>query len=241
MKNKMLTVLGVSFGLAFVISACSGDHLNANPTSDEGVIPQSSESQESSSSIEKADPSSSSKKVESSSSFDFPMSSGGDYNPAACCPDTVYIEDGKQRFHYSAKGTCPPPSIMTVSCNAPVRVIRDSVNAAVEDQSKKTSISIENCLEASDLLKVGTDSLKTAWLMDNGKNSPKVMFFKKDYCSVIDADLAFERLGDTLSVKLEEIHQATACTCTSRHWVVLPDTVKNFSYFRFEDKTFEVR
>jgi len=126
MKNKLLTVLGISFGLAFAISACSDDNSNASPTSNEGVNPQSSGSQESSSSVENSDLSSSREKNESSSSIVFPMSSGENYNPAACCPDTVYIEDGLQRFHYSAKGICPPPRVMTVSCRAPVRVNRDS-------------------------------------------------------------------------------------------------------------------
>jgi hypothetical protein len=57
---------------------------------------------------------------------------GNNYNPRACCADTIYIEDGKERAHMSAEGVCPPPSVMTVTCKQPVRVNLDSIKAAEE-------------------------------------------------------------------------------------------------------------
>lgn len=140
MTKKILTVIGALFSLAVLFSACSDDNSSASsvtrgdpemttpdsissssavPASSEDAIPQSSESLES-----------------SSSNLFLPFSSswydGNNYNPRACCADTVYIEDGKERAHMSAEGVCPPPSVMTVTCKQPVRVDMDSIKAAEE-------------------------------------------------------------------------------------------------------------
>ncbi|MBR6123340.1 hypothetical protein IKQ19_07065 [Candidatus Saccharibacteria bacterium] len=103
-------------------SSSSGSSVPASgdvPASSEDAIPQSSESLES-----------------SSSNLFLPFSSswydGNNYNPRACCADTVYIEDGMERVHMSAEGVCPPPSVMTVTCKQSVRVDMDSIKAAEE-------------------------------------------------------------------------------------------------------------
>lgn len=79
---------------------------------------------------------------------------GGNYNPAACCVDTIYIENGQERYHRLQEGICPPPRFMTVSCEAPVRVNIDSIKA-IESKPKEPSILIEDCLQAIDLVKQG--------------------------------------------------------------------------------------
>ena len=137
MKKKILTAIGALFSLAILFSACSDDNSSAPsvafPTSSEGSVPTSSAVPASS---EEAIPQSSESLESSSSNVFLPSSSswydGNDYNPGACCPDTIYIEDGKERAHTSAKGVCPPPSVMTVTCKQPVRVNLDSIKAAEE-------------------------------------------------------------------------------------------------------------
>jgi hypothetical protein len=265
MKTKILVALGFLAGFTIMISACSEETPNAvsstrddyatlsssagappspntttsssesaNPTSSESTIPQSSDSQKSSSS----------EKGISSSSVFFPrMSSswpdGGNYNPAACCVDTIYIENGQETYHRLQEGICPPPIYMTVSCYPPVRVNMDSIKA-IESKPKEPSILIEECLQAIDLAKQGLgNEIKKAKLIDD-HGSFKVEFWKQDYCS-IDAGISFERSGDTLSLKLTDIRSAETCKCYSKHRIDIPASEKDFSYFKFEDKVFEVQ
>lgn len=179
----------------------------------------------------------------SSSVFSPRMSSswpdGGNYNPGACCFDTVYIENGQERYHRMEEGICPPPRFMTVSCEAPVRVNMDSIKA-IESKPKEPSILIEDCLQTIDLVKQGlTNDVKKAKLIEN-HGFFKIEFWKQDYCS-IDAGLSFERSGDTLSLKLTEIRSAETCKCYSKHQVDIPASEKDFSYFKFDDKVFEIQ
>ena len=123
----------------------------------------------------------------SSSVFSPRMSSswpdGGNYNPGACCFDTVYIENGQERYHRMEEGICPPPRFMTVSCEAPVRVNMDSIKA-IESKPKEPSILIEDCLQAIDLVKQGlTNDVKKAKLIEN-HGFFKIEFWKQDYCSI---------------------------------------------------------
>ena len=239
MKKKILTAIGALFCLAALFSACSDDNSSAPSvtredsevttpdstlSSSEDAIPQSSESLESSSS-----------KVflPSSSSWH----DGNNYNPGACCPDTIYIEDGKERVHKFAEGVCPPPSIITITCVPPVRVNRDSIKAAEANQ-KVSSIRTEECLSLLDLLKMGfSDGVRNAKLMDYGGKILTIEFWKIDYCS-IDADLSYELSGDTLSATLAEVRSAEECDCFSLHQINIPDTLRNFTYFKFEDQVF---
>lgn len=180
--------------------------------------------------------------LESSSSKVFlPSSSswydGNNYNPGACCPDTIYIEDGKERVHKSAEGVCPPPSIITITCVPPVRFNRDSIKAAEANQ-KVSSIRTEECLSLLDLLKMGfSDGVRNAKLMDYGGKILSIEFWKIDYCS-IDAELSYELSGDTLSATLAEVRSAEECDCFSLHQINIPDTLRNFTYFKFEDQVY---
>lgn len=242
MKKKILTAIGALFSLAILFSACSNDNSSAPsvafPTSSEGSEPTSSAVPASS---EDANPQSSGSLESSSSNVFLPSSSswydGNNYNPGACCADTIYIEDGKERAHMSAKGVCPPPSVMTVTCKQPVRVNLDSIKAAEANQ-KVSSIRTTDCWSLIDLLKMGfSDGVKNAKLMDYGGKILTIEFWKIDYCS-IDADLSYEFSGDTLSATLAEIRSAEECDCYSLHQIDIPDTLRNFTYFKFEDQVF---
>ena len=250
MKNKVLSTIMLLGGFVALFSACSDDNSSAPsatiatpeissssneetvPASSADAIPPSSETQpESSGSLES-----------SSSIFSLPSSGswfdGGDYNPAACCMDTVYIENGKERFHKSAEGVCPPPSVMTVSCmQPPVRVNLDSIKAAEENQDVP-SITFEECLSMQDVAKKGADSSKTAKLIKASNGPDKIEFLKRELCEV-DAELSYELLGDTLSVNLAEIRSTKECQCySSRFRIVIPDTLQDFAYFKFEDSVY---
>lgn len=249
MKNKVLPAIGVLFGLTILFSACSDDNSSAPsatiatpnissssneesvPASSAEAIPQSSETQPQSS-----------ESLESSSSSVFLPSSGswfdgGDYNPAACCMDTVYIENGKEKFHKLAEGVCPPPSIMTVTCVQPVRINLDSIKAAQENK-KVSAIWTEDCRSLVELLKMGlSDDVKKAKQIHEENGSLKIEFWKNDYCS-IDADLSYELSGDTLSVNLAEVRSAEECECFSWHRIDVPDTLQDFTYFKFEDRVY---
>lgn len=253
MKKKILTAIGALFSLAALFSACSDDNSSAPSvsredsevttpdstlSSSEGSVPTSSAVPASS---EDAIPQSSESLKSSSSKVFLPSSSswydGNNYNPGACCPDTIYIEDGKERVHKSAEGECPPPSITTITCVPPVRVNRDSIKAAEANQ-KVLSIRTEECLSLLDLLKMGfSDGVRNAKLMDYGGKILSIEFWKIDYCS-IDADLSYELSGDTLSATLAEVRSAEECDCFSLHQINIPDTLRNFTYFKFEDQVF---
>ena len=242
MKKKILTAIGGLFSLAILFSACSDDNSSAPsvafPTSSEGSVPVSSDVPASSAD---ANPQSSESPESSSSNVFLPFSSswydGNNYNPRACCADTIYIEDGKERAHMSAEGVCPPPSVKTVTCKQPVRVNLDSIKVA-EENKKVSSIRTEECLSLMDLLKRGfSDGARNAKLMDYGGKNLAIEFWKIDYCS-IDADLSYELSGDTLYVKLAEIRSAEECDCYSWHRIDAPDTLRNFTYFKFEDQVF---
>ncbi len=253
MKKKILTAIGALFCLAALFSACSDDNSSApsvtredpeittpdtTSSSSEGSVPTSSAVPASS---EDAIPQSSESLESSSSNVFLPFSSswydGNNYNPGACCADTIYIEDGKERAHTSAKGVCPPPSVMTVTCKQPVRVDLDSIKAA-EENKKVSSIRTEECLSLLDLLKMGfSDGVRNAKLMDYGGKILTIEFWKIDYCS-IDADLSYELSGDTLSATLAEVRSAEECDCFSLHQINIPDTLRNFTYFKFEDQVF---
>lgn len=130
MKKKILTALGALFSLAILFSACSDDKSSAPSavSEDPGIIASDATSSSSTGDVpaSSAIPQSSadgillssagatsSESQESSSSIPSPLSSsslpgGGNYNPAACCPDTVYIEGGLVvSTHVSAQGVCP--------------------------------------------------------------------------------------------------------------------------------------
>ena len=253
MKKKILTAIGALFCLAILFSACSDDKSSApsDPREDsevttpdttlsscEGSVPTSSAVPASS---EDAIPQSSESLESSSSNVFLPFSSswydGNNYNPGACCADTIYIEDGKERVHKFAEGVCPPPSVITITCVPPVRVDLDSIKAA-EENKKVSSIRTTDCWSLIDLLKMGfSEGVKNAKLMDYGGKILTIEFWKIDYCS-IDADLSYELSGDTLSATLAEVRSAEECDCFSLHQINIPDTLRNFTYFKFEDQVF---
>ena len=105
MKKKILTAIGALFCLAALFSACSDDNSSAPSvtredsevttpdstlSSSEGSVPTSSAVPASS---EDAIPQSSESLKSSSSKVFLPSSSswydGNNYNPRACCPDTI--------------------------------------------------------------------------------------------------------------------------------------------------------
>ena len=137
----------------------------------------------------------------------------------------------------SEEGVCPPPSIISITCVPPVRVNKDSIKAA-EENKKVSSIRTTDCLSLTDLLRRGlSDDARNVKLMDYGGKTLTIEFWKNDYCS-IDADLSYELSHDTLSVKLTEIRSAEECDCYSLHQVNIPDTLRNFTYFKFEDSIY---
>ena len=73
--------------------------------------------------------------------------------------------------------------------------------------------------------------------MDYGGKTLTIEFWKNDNCS-IDADLSYELSHDTLSVNLAEIRSAEECDCYSLHQINIPDTSRNFTYFKFEDSIY---
>ena len=239
MKKKILTAIGALFSLAILFSACGDDKSSAPSVTREDSEMTTPDSTLSSS--EDANPQSSESLESSSSNVFLPFSSswydGNNYNPGACCADTINIEDGKERAHTSAKGVCPPPSVMTVTCKQPVRINLDSIKAAEANQ-KVSSIRTTDCWSLIDLLEMGfSDGVKNAKLMDCGGKILTIEFWKIDYCS-IDADLSYELSGDTLSATLAEVRSAEECDCFSLHQINIPDTLRNFTYFKFEDQVF---
>lgn len=257
MKKKILSAIGILFSLAILFSACGDDKSSApsdsrenseiTPTdttssANEGSAPTSSTVPASSDvPASSANPQSSESPESSSSNVFLPSSSswydGNNYNPGACCPDTIYIEDGKERVHMSEEGVCPPPSIISITCVPPVRVNKDSIKAA-EENKKVSSIRTTDCLSLTDLLRRGlSDDARNVKLMDYGGKTLTIEFWKNDYCS-IDADLSYELSHDTLSVNLAEIRSAEECDCYSLHQVNIPDTLRNFTYFKFEDHVY---
>lgn len=259
--KKLLSAFGVLFCLVILFSACSDDKSSAPPavaenpeeitpdttsSSSKGDVPTSSENPQSSAGDVPASSevpqssagATSSESQESSSSIPSPLSSsslpdGGNYNPAACCPDTVYIEGGEVvRSHVLAQGVCPPPSVMTVSCKSPVQVFLDSIG---EPEAK--AIRVGECLPMSEAVKMGPDSIKNAQLLKYNDGSVEVAYWLNKYCD-IDADLSFELSGDTLSVNLAEIRLKEDCSSYCRLRIGVPDTLQDFSYFKFEDRAY---
>ena len=261
---KIWTALGALFSLVILFSACSDDKSsapsavsedpgsvtpNAISSSSKGDVPTSSAIPQSSAdaiSLSSAD-AASSESLESSSSIPSPLSSsslpgGGNYNPAACCPDTVYIEGGLVvSTHVSAQGVCPPPSVMFVSCKQPVQVFLDSTGEAETKANKKVpTITIYECLtQTEELLQKGADSIKKAQLLKYNDGSVEVAYWLKKYCD-IDADLSFELSGDTLSVNLAEIRLKEDCSSYCRLRIGVPDSLQDFTYFSFEGRTYEL-
>ena len=257
MNKKILTALGALFSLAILFSACSDDKSSApsavsedpeiitpdaTSSSSKGDVPASSAIPQSSADtipLSSTD-ATSSESQESSSSIPSPWSSsslpgGGNYNPAACCPDTVYIEGGEVvRSHVSAQGVCSPPSIMAVSCLPPVRVNLDSIG-----ESEAKTIRVGECLTTSEMVKVVPDSIKNAQLLKYSDGSVEVAYWLNKYCD-IDADLSFELSGDTLSVNLAEIRLKEDCSLYCRFRIGVPDSLQDFSYFSFEGRTYEL-
>ena len=253
--NKLLTAVGALFCLVILFSACSDDKSSAPPavaenpeeitpdetsSSSNGDVPTSSENPRSSADEvpQSSAGATSSESQESSSSIPSPLSSsslpdGGNYNPAACCPDTVYIEGGLVvSSHASAQGVCPPPSVMTVSCKSPVQVFLDSIG-----ESEAKAIRVGECLTMSEAVKMGPDSIKNAQLLKYNDGSVEVAYWLNKYCD-IDADLSFELSGDTLSVNLAEIRLKEDCNSYCRLRIGVPDSLKDFSYFKFEDRAY---
>ena len=253
--NKLLTAVGALFCLVILFSACSDDKSSAPPavaenpeeitpdetsSSSNGDVPTSSENPRSSADEvpQSSAGATSSESQESSSSIPSPLSSsslpdGGNYNPAACCPDTVYIEGGLVvSSHASAQGVCPPPSVMTVSCKSPVQVFLDSIG-----ESEAKAIRVGECLTMSEAVKMGPDSIKNAQLLKYNDGSVEVAYWLNKYCD-IDADLSFELSGDTLSVNLAEIRLKEDCSSYCRLRIGVPDSLKDFSYFKFEDRAY---
>jgi len=253
--NKLLTAVGALFCLVILFSACSDDKSSAPPavaenpeeitpdersSSSNGDVPTSSENPRSSADEvpQSSAGATSSESQESSSSIPSPLSSsslpdGGNYNPAACCPDTVYIEGGLVvSSHGSAQGVCPPPSVMTVSCKSPVQVFLDSIG-----ESEAKAIRVGECLTTSEAVKMGPDSIKNAQLLKNNDGSVEVAYWLNKYCD-IDADLSFELSGDTLSVNLAEIRLKEDCSSYCKLRIGVPDSLKDFSYFKFEDRAY---
>lgn len=195
----------------------------AIPQSSADAIPLSSESRKSSSSV--ASPLSSNS-----------LPDGNYYNPGACCADTAYIENGKVvRTHAAAPGICPPPSVILVTCEPPVRIDLDSIREAETKINKNGPIiKIYECLARSDaLLKKGLDSLKKALPIEYTNGSVEIEYWQNKYCTS-DAALSFDLSGDTLSVNLAENSLSANCNLYCRSRLNIPDSLQDFSYFKFE-------
>jgi len=196
---------------------------DAIPQSSADAIPLSSESRKSSSSV--ASPQSSNS-----------LPDGNYYNPGACCADTAYIENGKVvRTHASAPGICPPPSVILVTCVPPVRIDLDSIREAETKINKNSpTIKIYECLARSDaLLKKGLDSLKKALPIEYTDGSAEIEYWQNKYCTS-NAALSFDLSGDTLSVNLAENSLSANCNLYCRSRLNIPDSLQDFSYFKFE-------
>lgn len=266
MKKKILTALGALFSLAIFFSACSDDKSSApsaigeepgiitpdatSSSSTEDVpassaIPQSGADAIPLSSADAVPQSSESQK--SSSSFVPPWSNaywsdGVYYNPGACCPDTVYIENGNVvRTHTRESGVCPPPSVVMISCEPPVQVDLDSTREAETRTNKKVpTITIYECLARTEvLLKKGVDSLKKALPVEGSDGSVQIEYWQDKYCGA-NANLSFERSGDTLSVNLAESQLSADCNLRCRSRINVPDSLQDFSYVSFEGYTYEL-
>lgn len=262
--NKLLTAVGALFCLVTLFSACSDDKSSAPPavaenseeitpdersSSSKGDVPTSSENPQSSADEvpQSSAGATSSESQESSSSIPSPLSSsslpdGGNYNPAACCPDTVYIENGNVvRTHTRESGVCPPPSVIMISCEPPVQVDLDSTREAETRADKKVpTITIYECLARTEvLLKKGADSLKKALPIEGSDGSVQIEYWQDKYCGA-NANLSFERSGDTLSVNLAESQLSADCNLHCRSRIDIPDSLQNFLYFSFEGYTYEL-
>ena len=263
MKKKILSAIGALFCLVILFSACSDDKSSAPSAVSDDAMSSSSEtavptSSESTTSSESEIPQSSAATIPQSSADAIPLSSesqkssssfvppwsggywsdGVYYNPGACCADTVYIEDGKERYHKAEDGVCPPPSVVTISCFPPVRVNLDSIREA-EAAVNKNSQTIETyeCLEVSEMLKKGVDSLKNAQLLEYSDGTVKIAYWQNKYCA-INADFSFELSGDTLSVNLGEVPMSSNCGLYCKLGIEIPDSLREFSYFKFEGRLY---
>ena len=258
MKKKIWTALGALFCLVILFSACSDDK-SSSPSAvseDPGIITSDAKSSSSAGEIPAsgASPQSSAGAIpqpgesqKSSSSFAYPWSDayssdGVYYNPGACCPDTVYIENGNVvRTHTRESGVCPPPSVVMISCEPPVQVDLDSTREAETRTNKKVpTITIYECLARTEvLLKKGADSLKKALPIEGSDGSVQIEYWQDKYCGA-NANLLFERSGDTLSVNLAESQLSADCNLHCRSRIDVPDSLQDFSYFSFEGYTYEL-
>ena len=144
-----------------------------------------------------------------------------DYDTRGCCPDTLYIENGDSIFHFIPGASCPPPSVITVSCVPPAVVNKDSLKA----------LSISSSVMANPRAKCIVET-------DIVKNCQIEIPFAQDLCEV-DADISFKRSGDTLSVEYANVRSETTCTCRYNHKFDIPAEYKDVKYFILDSAVYE--
>lgn len=77
------------------------------------------------------------------------------------------------------------------------------------------------------------------FVQDSAGNDMLMVPRLSDYCEV-EANIAYEFSGDTLTAYYDEIFMATDCVCYSDHWFDLPAEYKGAKYFRFYGDTYEI-
>lgn len=77
------------------------------------------------------------------------------------------------------------------------------------------------------------------FVQDSAGNDMLMVPRLNDYCEV-EANIAYELSGDTLTAYYDEIFMATDCVCYSDHWFDLPAEYKGAKYFRFYGDTYEI-
>ena len=77
------------------------------------------------------------------------------------------------------------------------------------------------------------------FVQDSAGNDMLMVPRLSDYCEV-EANIAYEFSGDTLTAYYDEIFMATKCVCYSDHWFDLPEEYKDAKYFRFDGVVYEI-
>ena len=162
-----------------------------------------------------------------------------DYDTRGCCPDTLYIENGDSIFHFIPGASCPPPSVITVSCVPPAVVNKDSLKALSSSSSVMANPRAK-CIVETDIVKNGYSKyLKKFFLHETQNGDCQIEIpFAQDLCEV-DADISFKRSGDTLSVEYANVRSETTCTCRYNHKFDIPAEYKDVKYFILDSAVYE--
>ena len=77
------------------------------------------------------------------------------------------------------------------------------------------------------------------FVQDSAGNDMLMVPRLSDYCEV-EANIAYEFSGDTLTAYYDEIIMATKCVCYSDHWFYLAPEYMDIKYFRFDGVVYEI-